>query len=116
MRGHEEVAEWRKKFNRAPAMIFIDDFSHKPGKWFSQEQVNMAQCPRVIIDGDFIAGLDLRFAYGAIVHGTGANERRAKSLFRRLQTFHPEVCAVVVKGTPTGWIGVYTKEKGVICE
>lgn len=112
MRGHDLISQYRLKTGKAPDAIFIDDFEHAANKWEPNDPRKM---PHVVIAGDFIPGLDLRFVFGCIVHGTSRNEARAKALFRRLMMFKPALCAVAVIDRH-GWIGVYAKDLGVICE
>lgn len=118
MKYHEKIAEYRKKTGRDPLAVLIDDFAYSDQKWI--EKLNKPESyPHVCIAGDFIAGLDLRFVYGLDVYGSSMCEKRAKALFRRLQAFKPRMCAVTVidrQKIGTAWLGIYTKDLGVICE
>lgn len=118
MRYHEKITEYRQKYRRDPIGVFIDDFEYQDNKRIA-ELNDPSTMPYVCIAGDFIQGLDMRFVYGIDVYGSSHCEKRAKALFKRLQAFKPRMCSVTVidrNNLGSAWLGVYTKETGVICE
>lgn len=118
MKYHEKIAEYRLKHKREPLAVFIDDWPYADNKRIA-ELNDPSYMPHVSIAGEFIQALDMRFVYGLNVHGSSKCEKRAKALFKRLQAFKPAMCAVTVidkQNIGRSWLGVYTKESGVICE
>lgn len=120
MKHHEQIIAYRLRTKSIPKAVFIDDFTHRENK-HATEFNNPAGMPYVQIAGDFIGGLDLRFIFGLVVHCTCEEEDRARQLFKRAIAFKPALLAVT--HLPKGgrefgryWVGMYTKEKGVICE
>lgn len=120
MRFQDSLLKWRIKTKQAPRAIFLDDFEYMHSRYI--DELNYPNdVPSVCVAGDFLAALDLRFVYQAVVHGASYSESRARSLFKRTLMFRPDFCSVVVipkhRGQTDGlWFGLYTKEKGVICE
>lgn len=120
MKHHDKVIYSRLNGSRALKSVFIDDYGLPDNRWFLEFN-DKDDMPSVsIADETLIAALDLRFVYDMNVHGCSRSEQRAKALFRRIQMFKPAMCTVAVipdRANRTGdeWIGIYTKEQGVIC-
>ena len=116
MRGHEQVLEMRLIDRVTPTAIFVHDCA----------LVDMAyECengmPSVgLSKSDVMQSLDLRFLMGCEVHAVFHDEQRAKEFFERAQQFKPNtlVSCVVYRDKLDAhgdlWMGIYSKEKGVI--
>lgn len=121
MKHHDKVIYSRLNGSRRIQSVFIDDYGLPENRWFVEFN-DKDDMPSVsIADEKLIPALDLRFVYGLNVHACSKSEARAKALFRRLQMFGPAMCTVAVipdrhNRTGAEWIGIYTKEKGVLCE
>ena len=120
MKYHEQISKYRNETGCDPICVFIDDYEYADNDRI-HELNTPHDYPSVSIAGDFIPALDLRFVYGIKVNGASHEERRAKALFKRVLMFRPSHCIVTVippKNDLNGdyWMGVYTKEQGVVCE
>lgn len=120
MKYQDQIYSYRLKTGKEPVAVFIDDFVHASDKYATEYNIPSA-CPHVEIAGDLIQALDLRFIYNLKTHGACRTEERAKALFKRAQLFKPSMLMVIAM--PDGskkygdyWLGLYTKEKGVIHE
>ena len=104
MRGHHHIATMRRQ-GAAPRLIFVDT---DPCRWNSWRHWHerTPHSPQVEIEpGDFVAGLDLRYAYGLAVIVNGSDLTRVQAVGR---AFERSGAARVVTAT--------TRRAGAVCE
>jgi hypothetical protein len=80
MRGHEDLISLRKRGVKPAGMVWICDYQVRDvyADWMANRMD-----PEILVDGDDIESLDLRFLIGMNVNVTGDDSARVRKLASR---------------------------------
>lgn len=118
MRGHEYIYDLRKKHKLKPLCIMVNDFACQD--WVGHKD-HQGVTPNVVIEGEPIETLDMRFVRGCVVSASSPSESRAKALYARLKMFKPSLMVVAHHVSHQAypgyvkdcWIGIWKDEQNV---